>query len=67
MTILIAGGTGTLGTQIVRRLSADGLRVRIITRDEAHARHLKSANGEVVTGDLRDAGAVNGPSTELKR
>jgi NADH dehydrogenase len=58
MTILIAGGTGTLGTQIVRRLTARGLKVRVLTRDAERARHLDDGNVEIVPGDLRDARAV---------
>jgi uncharacterized protein YbjT (DUF2867 family) len=58
MTILIAGGTGTLGTQVVQRLTDRGIKVRVLTRDAEHARHLLGANVEIVTGDLRDARAV---------
>jgi uncharacterized protein YbjT (DUF2867 family) len=58
MTILIAGGTGTLGTQLVRRLTDRGLKVRVLTRDVDRARHLDDGNVEIVAGDLRDARAV---------
>jgi uncharacterized protein YbjT (DUF2867 family) len=58
MTILIAGGTGTLGTQLVRRLTDRGLNVRVLTRDAERARHLDDGNVEIVEGDLRDARAV---------
>ena len=56
--ILIAGGTGTLGTQVVRLLTARGLEVRILTRDPARAQHLRGGLVEVVPGDVRDARAV---------
>lgn len=59
MTIVIAGGTGTLGTQVVHRLNDRGLKVRVLTRDVDHAKHLVGANVEIVTGDLRDPGAVS--------
>lgn len=58
MTILITGGTGTLGTQVVRRLADRGLRVRVLTRDAERARHLRDPNVEIMVGDLRDARAV---------
>jgi uncharacterized protein YbjT (DUF2867 family) len=58
MTILITGGTGTLGTQVVRRLAQRGLKVRVLTRDVERARHLRDANVEIAGGDLRDARAV---------
>jgi NADH dehydrogenase len=56
--ILIAGGTGTLGTQVVRLLTARGLEVRILTRDPARARHLRGDLVEIVPGDVRDLRAV---------
>ncbi|CAN5312280.1 hypothetical protein BH24ACT19_BH24ACT19_18580 [soil metagenome] len=56
--ILIAGGTGTLGTQVVRLLTARGLEVRILTREPARARHLQDDLVEIVPGDVRDLRAV---------
>lgn len=56
--ILIAGGTGTLGTQVVPLLTARGLAVRILTRDPARARHLQGDRVEIVAGDVRDRTAV---------
>jgi NADH dehydrogenase len=53
--IVIAGGTGTLGTRLVPRLTAAGLAVRVLTRDPARARHLAGPGVEVVLGDVRDA------------
>ncbi|MEA2281851.1 MAG: hypothetical protein QOK21_2458 [Solirubrobacteraceae bacterium] len=52
--ILIAGGTGRLGTLIVRRLVDRGLEVRVLTRDPARARHLAGDRVTVVQGDVRD-------------
>ncbi|MBV9282549.1 MAG: SDR family oxidoreductase [Chloroflexi bacterium] len=56
--ILIAGGTGTLGTQVVRLLAGRGLRVRVLTRDPDRARALEGDLIEVERGDVRDRGAV---------
>jgi uncharacterized protein YbjT (DUF2867 family) len=53
--LLIAGGTGVLGTRVVRLLTARGLAVRILTRDPARARHLEGELVEVVPGDVREA------------
>jgi uncharacterized protein YbjT (DUF2867 family) len=53
--ILIAGGTGTLGTEVVRLLTARGLEVRILTRNPARAEHLRGNLVEVISGDVRDA------------
>lgn len=56
--ILIAGGTGRLGTQVVRLLTARGLRMRVLTRDPARAQHLRNDQVEVMAGDARDPEAV---------
>jgi NADH dehydrogenase len=56
--ILVAGGTGTLGTQLVPLLRARGAGVRVLTRDPARAHHLSGAGVEVATGDVRDPGSL---------
>ena len=38
--ILVAGGTGRLGTLVVTALADAGLDVRVLTRDATRARHL---------------------------
>jgi nucleoside-diphosphate-sugar epimerase len=48
--ILLAGGTGVLGTEVARLLEARGESLRVLTRDPARAAHL-SATAEVVRGD----------------
>jgi NADH dehydrogenase len=60
--ILIAGGTGRLGTLVVDRLVNRGLLVRVLTRDPARAAHLAGDRVEVVTGDVRDRASL-GPVT----
>jgi NADH dehydrogenase len=56
--ILVAGGTGRLGTLIVRGLTERGLSVRVLTRDPARAEHLTGPRVGVVEGDVRDRSAV---------
>ena len=56
--IVVAGGTGRLGTLVVRRLAGRGLSIRVLTRDSARAEHLAGSHVEVVNGDVRDRGAV---------
>ncbi|MBV9095179.1 MAG: SDR family oxidoreductase [Streptosporangiaceae bacterium] len=56
--IVVAGGTGTLGTRLVPRLAGAGLPVRVLTRDPARARPLAGPGVEVVRGDVRDAASV---------
>src|SRR5437762_402203 len=56
--ILVAGGTGRLGTRVVGRLQARGLQVRVLTRERARAAHLDGPGVEIVEGDVRDMSAV---------
>lgn len=51
--ILVAGGSGRLGTLVVHRLAARGMPVRVLTRDPARATHLGAAASEIVVGDVR--------------
>ena len=55
--ILVAGATGTLGTEVVRRLADQGEPVRVLTRDPARAAHLPETV-EILAGDLRDPATV---------
>lgn len=67
--ILVAGGTGTLGTPLVRMLTARGETVRVLTRDEHHADPLRDTGARVVIGDVRVAStlatAVHGCTTVI--
>lgn len=55
--ILVAGGTGRLGSLLTSRLLAKGEAVRVLTRDAGRAMHLPSGV-EVVIGDVRDEASV---------
>jgi uncharacterized protein YbjT (DUF2867 family) len=52
--VLVAGGTGRLGTLVVHALAAGGATVNVLTRDPARALHLAADRVAVVTGDVRD-------------
>lgn len=56
--ILVAGGTGALGTRVVRALAADSVDVRVLTRDARRAGHLADRHVDVVVGDVRDRAAL---------
>jgi NADH dehydrogenase len=56
--ILLAGGTGRLGTALATRLTGHGLAVRVLTRDPARAGHLTALGAEVATGDVRDRASL---------
>jgi uncharacterized protein YbjT (DUF2867 family) len=49
--ILVAGGAGRLGREVVSRLTGSGHEVRVLTRDVAHTDGL---GVEVFVGDVRD-------------
>ena len=51
--ILVAGGTGRLGAELVPSLCSAGLPVRVLTRDPARARSLRELGAEIVVGDVR--------------
>jgi NADH dehydrogenase len=52
--VLVAGGTGTLGRAIVRRLLDTGRPARVMTRTPDAAENLRAAGAELVRADLRD-------------
>lgn len=54
--ILVTGATGTIGSEIVRQLAAQGKAVRAVTRDPARA--TVPAGVELVRGDFLDTAAM---------
>jgi len=56
--ILVAGGTGMLGTKVVGLLRQRQLEVRVLTRDRNRAADLASAGVDIVEGDVVDPAAV---------
>lgn len=61
MRALVAGGSGRLGTLVVRRLRARGVAVRVLTRDTRRCEHLAGVADEIVFGDLRQPATLTGP------
>src|SRR4051795_6401965 len=57
--ILVAGGTGRLGSSVANRLSRRGLRVRALSRGTV-APDALDPDVEVVVGDVRDQSSVRG-------
>lgn len=53
--IVVVGGSGVLGRQVVQRLAAEGERLRVVVRDGPRARCLLPPDAEVRTHDVRDA------------
>jgi uncharacterized protein YbjT (DUF2867 family) len=67
--ILVAGGSGTLGTRLLGLFGARGLDVRILTRNQDRARSLAGPHVQSVTADVTDPrtleGAVAGAGTVI--
>jgi uncharacterized protein (TIGR01777 family) len=56
MHVFVTGGTGLVGTRLVRRLLSRGDRVTLLTRRGDHARQLFGPDVQVVEGDPTQAG-----------
>ena len=57
--ILVAGGTGNLGPELVGRLLARSIPVRVLTRDRERARALLGSGVELAVGDVRHVGDLH--------
>lgn len=57
MKVLVLGGTGTVGSQVVRELTARKADVHVLTRDARKANGLPSG-ARAVTGDVLDPATV---------
>lgn len=64
--ILIAGGTGLLGSAAARQLLKEGKPVRILTRDPIRALKLKEAGADVVKGDMNDPSTLGSAMKDIK-
>lgn len=67
--ILVAGATGRLGAEIVRRLRQRGEEVRGLVRttsDPAKIAHIRELGGETFTGNLRDHASLVGACKGVK-
>lgn len=58
MNALVTGATGFIGTHLVERLLAGGVRVRALVRPTSDTSLLESRGVELVRGDVRDPEAV---------
>jgi dihydroflavonol-4-reductase len=56
--VLVTGATGFLGTALVHRLVSGGIRVRVLVRSPAKAKHLTDNAVDVVVGDITEENAV---------
>jgi NADH dehydrogenase len=59
--ILIAGGTGRLGSAVTKLLHERGLPVRVLSRGLAHPAGMSIADVEVIQADVRDPSSLLAP------
>jgi uncharacterized protein YbjT (DUF2867 family) len=57
-TIVVLGGTGTLGQPVSRGLQEAGFQVRIVTRDRQKAKRFYDDSFEVIAGDPMDTNCL---------
>jgi nucleoside-diphosphate-sugar epimerase len=67
MRVLVTGGSGHLGANLVRRLLDEGQQVRVLERAGGGGEALAGLDVEVAGGDLRDAAAVRGAVRGCRR
>lgn len=67
MKILVTGGSGHLGANLVRRLIADGHTVRCLVRPASNNRGLDGLPIERVEGDLRDRASLDAAVRGVER
>jgi NADH dehydrogenase len=65
--ILVTGGTGFVGSHLVRRLRQEGLPVRVVVRNPDKARALKDLGVDVVRGDISDAASLEKAAAGVER
>lgn len=56
--VLVTGGTGTVGTALVRRLVSDGTPTRVLSRSDASASAALALGADARRGDVLDAESV---------
>jgi uncharacterized protein YbjT (DUF2867 family) len=65
--ILVTGGTGFVGSHLIKRMHRDGIPVRAIVRDPAKASALNDIGVDVVKGDMSDTFSLEKVTTGVER
>jgi len=65
--ILVTGGTGFVGSHLIRRLRADDIPVRAVVREPDKAQPLRELGVDVVKGDLADKSSLEKAATGVER
>jgi dihydroflavonol-4-reductase len=67
MDVLVTGGTGFVGANLVRELLADGRTVRVLARKGGDRTALEGCAVEIAEGDLLDPSSLKAAVTGVKR
>ncbi len=65
--ILVTGGTGFVGTNLIRRLRSDDIPVRAVVRNPDKAQGLKELGVHVVPGDIADKQSLEKAAAGVER
>jgi uncharacterized protein YbjT (DUF2867 family) len=65
--ILITGATGTVGSEVVKRLSAQGIQVRAVTRDPRKVDAHRLPHVHFVQGDFEDVDSMRRACSDVDR
>jgi len=65
--ILVTGGTGFVGSHLIKRMRQEGIPVRAIVRDPDKARALKDLGVDVVKGDVSDTDSLEMATIGVER
>jgi len=65
--ILVTGGTGFVGTHLIRRLRSDDISVRAVVRDPDKAQTLRELGVDVVKGELADKSSLERAAAGAER
>jgi uncharacterized protein YbjT (DUF2867 family) len=65
--ILITGATGTVGSEVVKRLSSHGVQVRAVTRDPQKAEAQRLPHVHFVQGDFEEVDSMRRACADVDR
>jgi NADH dehydrogenase len=65
--ILVTGGTGFVGTHLIRRLRSDDISIRAVVRDPDKAQTLRELGVDVVKGELADKSSLERATAGAER
>ena len=60
MKVFVTGGTGFIGSHLVKRLIRDGASVKALARDSSNVEELKKLGVEIIIGDVTDKTSFKG-------